>query len=257
MLPFLPSRLLKGLEDAEWKINAEAKCNCCDSLGAVTFTHKIYVDFNIEKNKEVAWIKKFKWAEEGLCMTCGHFQRYSKLNNLELEEYLSMYSDKALTNGGIISNSSVYKGEDSRIEAIRVLKNEYYHNKKVNSVYMARPTSVKLVEQTYHILGANKIDVRENNGVIKAAIEKSLGDKNWVSLVDNYEVHGKVELPKGFDLYIITHCLQHSIDLGKDLEELVEVVKLGGAVLLLDEIQRKIHNPFHVNHMSEVFLKKE
>ena len=32
---------------------------------------------------------------------------------------------------------------------------------------------------------------------------------------------------------------------------------MGARVLLIDEIQRKIHNPFHVNHMSEQFLLKE
>ena len=70
-------------------------------------------------------------------------------------------------------------------------------------------------------------------------------------------VHGRTDFPEGYQLYIIIHCLQHSINLKEDLDKLEKRVKQGSQVLLLDEIQRKIHNPFHVNHLSEYFLTRE
>lgn len=249
--------MLKGLVNTKWKINNNAVCNCCNQVGAITFQHKLYADFELEPFAKYQWIKKFENAEDGFCMTCGHFQRFSSLTREELNEYLSIMSDKSKTNQNIISNSSVYKGENERINILKELESQKLEGTHIERIYMARPSSFEMIRVAKDIYGPKCISVSENNETIKSEIKKRFDGNKWLQLTNEFQVHGATDFPQGYDLYIITHCLQHSINLKSDLEKLKRQVKSGAKVLLLDEVQRKIHNPFHVNHMSEFFLIRE
>ena len=233
-----------------------AKCNLCERTGAITFIHSLHPDFDLEKHEKISWIGKFKKAEDGICMTCGHFQRFTKLTEQELDEYNIMFSDKSKTNEGIVSSSSRYKGENYRANIIENMRRKYYTDKPPMQIYIARPTSISLIGKIQSSFECKRIDYSENNNLTKSEIENKYAKNQIVNDVST-SVHGRTEFPEGYDLYIIIHCLQHSINLKCDLDTLEAKVKMGARVLLIDEIQRKIHNPFHVNHMSEQFLLKE
>ncbi len=61
-------------------------------------------------------------------------------------------------------------------------------------------------------------------------------------------------MPMDADLLIINHCLQQSLELQKDIDKYFKYIKEGGRVFLIDEVQRKLHNPFHANRFCELFL---
>lgn len=253
----MPSRLLPDLEDSKWAVNPIAKCNLCERTGAITFIHSLHPDFDLEKHEKISWIGKFKKAEDGICMTCGHFQRFTKLTEQELDEYNIIFSDKSKTNEGIVSSSSRYKGEKYRANIIEYMRKKYYTDKPPLHIYIARPTSISLIGKIQGSFECKRIDYAENNELTKKEINQRYASEKTISARNDTSVHGRTQLPEGYELYIVIHCFQHSIELKRDLDILEARVRKGGSVLLLDEIQRKIHNPFHVNHLSEIFLLKQ
>ena len=58
-----------------------------------------------------------------------------------------------------------------------------------------------------------------------------------------------------FDMIVVNHCLQHSVSLNDDIEKVKSLLSAGGSVLLVNEVNRKLHNPFHMNHFSEAGLR--
>ena len=87
-IELLPSKILTNLQDVGWKYKSN-KCNLCSKEGSITFTHKLYPDFQVPHERD--WSAKLLNAEDGICLNCGHFQRYSRLSLAELNEYLMIF----------------------------------------------------------------------------------------------------------------------------------------------------------------------
>jgi len=257
LLDFLPSDLIPDLESSKWSINATAKCNLCGNLGAITFRHKLYPDFNLNDYDHIRWIDKFREAEDGVCMHCGHFQRYSCLNLEELDEYLKIFTDKAKTSQGLVSLKSQGMLDDSHSQIIKHIKCKFQSEAGPKCLYIARPSSAELIGIITETYNGSEIIISENNQNVLRAIDNMYGNQSWISITNEYEVHGRIDIPDESQFNILIHCLQHSISLRDDLSRIERSVKHGARILLLDEVQRKLHNPFHVNHLTEAFLMRE
>ena len=136
---------------SKWSVNPKASCNLCGNSGAITFTHSLYPDFDLEKYEDIPWINKFKNAEDGVCMTCGHFQRFTRLTEEELKEYELIFSDKSKTNEGIVSSSRRIKEEEYRSNLIEILQEKYFADESPAQIYVARPTSASILGRMQNI----------------------------------------------------------------------------------------------------------
>ena len=99
MEPQLPSNLIKGIDKIDWTYG-NSKCNICDSHGEVHFEHKLFPDFKVKDGR--SYTKKMQRAVDGICLNCGHFQRFSRLSAEELRDYCQDYPDKNETSKGIL-----------------------------------------------------------------------------------------------------------------------------------------------------------
>lgn len=248
MIPLIPSRLIRDLDKSLWTYTSHM-CNLCGSVGAIGFKHKLYPDFTVEAGR--SFTDKLLNATDGMCVNCGHFQRISKLKDSELNEFLECYSDKRQTNQGLIG--SLYDNDlldRARADLIAQAVRRFDEASKRPHIYIARPTSALTIGAVADALSDSKIFFSENLHDARKEILTLFPQAQSLDL----EVHGRLEIPLGMDLIVIVHCLQHVLDMNKALERIVELTKSSCSVLLVEEVQRKLHNPFHVNHFSEYFL---
>ncbi len=244
----LPSNLIKDIKFANWKYS-HSQCNYCSKYGGISFKHNLYPDFIVPKG--YSWSKKFLTAEDGICLNCGHFQRYSRLTMEELNEYLMIFKDKSKTNQNIVSKDDKTKINIKNIARAELIKNCCKNITILpKNIFIARPTSNYTIKKVRELYPHSKIEFHENDNKVMRELQNK--DRNISSV--EAKVHGELKISGYYDLYIIIHCLQHSINFKDDLNDLISKVKKGAHILLIEEIQRKLHNPFHVNHLSENFL---
>ncbi len=244
----LPSNLIKGIKFENWKYS-HSQCNFCQGYGGISFDHKLYPDFIVPTG--YSWSEKFLKAEDGICLNCGHFQRYSKLTMDELREYLTIYEDKSKTHQNIVSKDNKAAIDIKNISRAKLIENCCKNiDIKPKKIFIARPTSKHTINKVRDLYPFSKIEFHENDKNVNSQIK--ITDPNILSVKAN--VHGQLKISGSYDIYIIIHCLQHSINFNDDLNDLISRTKKGSYIILIEEIQRKLHNPFHVNHLSEQFL---
>ena len=191
-------------------------------------------------------------AVDGICLNCGHFQRFSRLSAEELRDYCQDYPDKNETSKGILEPQ--YKGSEILVKARIEIITKFLNRVEVDSIYIARPSCYEVIEfmSKYN---CSSLVYRENNAFIDRKIQQVVGSLEHIQKA-NYKVHGELELKEHFDAYIIIHCLQHVLEAKHAINKLCKLAKKGKSILLMEEVSRKLHNPFHVNHFSERFLSK-
>ena len=251
LLDQLPSELILNIKGFNWAYSSSV-CNNCGRPGAISFKHELHCDFHPISTS--IYYPKLETCHDGLCLNCGHFQRFSLFSVEELDAFLIDYSDKDDTSTGIISkdDQTVKRECRAREQLIANFLLDCKHAKDIASVYIARPSCVEAIDSVRSSLPKAKIVFSENSKAVKAKILEKHHDMKESD--GGADVHGRLHLTDKFDCYIIVHCLQHVLDLGKTIDRLVALVKNGKPVLLLEEVQRKLHNPFHINHFSEDFL---
>ena len=249
LIPLIPSRLIRDLDKSLWSYTSH-KCNLCGCIGAIAFEHKLYPDFTVRTGR--SFTQKLLNATDGICLNCGHFHRLSKLEEAELDEFLRYYIDKRQTSEG--KNDPLYSTsllDKARSDLVAQAVRRFHAARRPPRIYIARPTSFLTIRAVLEELSDSEIFFSENLGDVRESIRAL-----FPQTIDlDFEVHGRLRLPQGMDLIVIVHCLQHVLDINEALERIVELAKSSCSVLLVEEVQRKLHNPFHVNHFSECFLK--
>ena len=249
MEPQLPSDLIEEIERIKW-CYGDSKCNLCGSKGEIHFEHKLFPDFEVKSGK--SYSEKMEKAVDGMCLNCGHFQRFSKLSSEQLADYCYDYPDKSETSKGILNPQ--YKVNEEPINARIEIITQFLSKIKINSLYIARPSCSQVMtfigQQNYA-----RVVYHENSVVIDKDIQNSVSSMENIEK-GNYKVHGELDLEGNFDAYIINHCLQHVLEVNDVITRIHKLAQEGKSILLMEEVGRKLHNPFHVNHFSESFLIK-
>ena len=251
LLDQLPSELISDIGSINW-LYSNNVCNNCGKSGAICFKHELYCDFH--PDSRAIYYSKLKGCNDGLCLNCGHFQRFSLLTAEELNAFLAEYADKDNTSTGVISRDTQQEQNEctARAELIASFLSYYKSVSGPSSIYIARPSCVEAISSIRSIMPDSRICFSENSTTVKTKILEKYEHFKAGDL--GADVHGRLTLDDSFSYYIIIHCLQHVLDLGETIDNLVRLAKSGKPVLLLEEVQRKLHNPFHVNHLSEDFL---
>ena len=251
LLDQLPSELISDISRINWTYSSSV-CNNCGKSGAICCEHELYCDFHPDSS--TVYYSKLKHCKDGLCLNCGHFQRYSIFTAEELDAFLADYADKDDTSIGVISgDTDVGKNECvARTELISRFLLDYKHVNRPSSIYIARPSCVEAITSIRSSMPGSRICFSENRTAVKTKILEKYKDLEGGDF--GADVHGRLTLDDRFGCYIIIHCLQHVLDLGGTIDNLISLAQSGKPVLLLEEVQRKLHNPFHINHLSEHFL---
>ena len=260
MIPSLPTSFLKNSIYGDWKVGKSNGCSVCGCDDALKVRHALKPDFVVPDLLR----DRMSSAETAFCLLCGHLYRCDSYTRKEIDDIFAILGNKDDTTKGD------YMVRDNA--GLTDIKIKLYAEKE----YLKWKTRLSRLSFKDGAKGKNILVIRPSSiGCLKAFEEAFPGavifwkDYSRSAEMEIRDTGRFRELSQGFvrsyfnfncasskfDMIIINHCLQHSVSLNDDIEKAKSLLSLGGSVLFANEVNRKLHNPFHMNHFSEAGLR--
>ena len=261
MLPSLPTSYLAESLYGHWEIQNNSHCPCCGCSDSLSVSHELKPDFH----PPFQLVDRLTQATSSICLLCGHLYRSDIYSREEIDTLFSLLVNKDDSTTGNYLDHNAQHSFSEKINSYNFREMELWRNrieefsisapdKVFKDILFIRPaslSSLKALKARYPDSNIYWIDYS------RFAIQQILSEPTLGYLEIRGSINSYLDINIGhlrFDLVIVNHCLQHSISLSDDLACLKNLAKKEGCFLFANEVNRKLHNPFHTNHFSEYTL---
>jgi len=236
-----------------------APCLVCGRDEYIPLPGKIQPDFDPAIYEDPSLKAAFLRRDNGICFNCGFIQSFFRPSRENLVKICQFGKDVTTSNTVFHHYPLPQDFRDDfnrRIFATRIERwREFFSNHRI------RPTSSLFLRPFF---GATALFVAREYGSKVAGVDiSSVCTNTTCAEVPEYQaldgiINGIFEgsfLESGpYDAIFIFHVLPHSCDVISMLRQLRSLLREGGVIIFSGEIVRKLHNPFHMFHPSEVQL---
>lgn len=258
MIPSLPTSCLDHSIYNPWEVSDDISCPSCGGEDALIREHPILPDFAVPSE----FSTRLQQAISAICLSCGHLHRKDCYTRREIDRlfYLLGNKDQSTTGKYMAKNESV----SLKARFAEYTSREYYNWKKrltsikphlfpVRKILIIRPSSVGAMNAINEIFKGVQIYWKDYS---EFAIDSIRKDSAYKEIQDGtIQSYFSLDSSNGpFDFIIVNHCLQHSISLQDDLKVIGTLGHENTIVHFANEVNRKLHNPFHMNHFSQATL---
>lgn len=204
---------------------------------------------------------KFFYRSIAKCGQCELIQEYNKLNISEFREFIfemtkmdkNYAPENTFTDYPVPSDVKKKFFEKNYKKRFERWKN-IIPNKNIENIFLIRPHFGLL---SSYFSGENlNIFYNDFSKINKKVISVDFPHMQYLDGFTHHIFEGDFIKENFFDLIVVDHTLCHAFDLDNFLTKIKLILKKGGAVIFINEIQMKTHNPFHLNFFDEEMLKK-
>lgn len=247
----------RGFREAEVPI----PCSACGGIQFLVHRPVIVPDFD-PSILPPSIARKLLHPRDGYCMICGHYQRIDRLSEKEVGEYISSVKSKDQTVGEEmfhhypIAREKIREFERSHFDQRLERWKRYFEgrNLTVSRALVLRPFFGAVIP-LLRAMGCREVCAIEISDIAKRTTKDAYPFVTFIDENIHASLSGAIAAYGPFDIIIVHHVLQHCVDIGGSLNLLNDLLSRQGLAIFAQEIGRKEHNPFHMNHFSEVHLK--
>ena len=203
-------------------------------------------------------------SETAFCLRCGHLYRADRYTRNEIDDIFTLLGNKDDTTTAKYMLREGAGTTDNKIELYS--HKEYIKWKKrlsnidlkdsagCKKILVLRPASIGCLHALNEVFDGAYILWKDYSRSAESQIRQY---KQYEELTKGFvrSYFAFNDLNDEFDLVVINHCLQHSVSLNDDIRSVKDILANDGKILLVNEVNRKLHNPFHINHFSESGLR--
>jgi hypothetical protein len=260
MIPSLPTSVLNNSIYSHWYVGKTNGCTICGCDDALKVKHPLKPDFVVPK--ELA--DRLQQSETAFCFQCGHLYRADGYTKKEIDFVFELLGNKDDTTSGefmlrghagtIGSKIETYSQKEYLKWKKRLSKLTFTDSSIGKKILVLRPASIGCLQALEEVFCGADISWKDYSRSAESQIRNY---KKFPELSHGF-VRSYFEISSSntkFDLVVINHCLQHSVSLNEDIIKVKNIIAKNGSLLLVNEVNRKLHNPFHINHFSEAGLR--
>ena len=259
MIPSLPTSVLNDSIYGDWKVGKTNGCNVCGCDDALTVRHELKPDFDVP----IQLTERMHQSESALCLRCGHLYRSDAYSRSEIDNVFEILGNKDDTTSSEYMLRGSLGTTDSKITIYsqkeylkwkRRLSSLCFRDSTVGKkILCLRPSSIGCLHALEEVFVGAEVIWKDYSRSAETQIraEQKFRELQEGFIRSYFRICSNVK----FDLVVINHCLQHSVSLDKDISQIKSILTENGSVLFVNEVNRKLHNPFHINHFSESGLR--
>jgi SAM-dependent methyltransferase len=195
---------------------------------------------------------------DGICMNCGIYQRLDRLTGEEIELYLAAVKSKDAT-----VSEEVYHEYPVPTWYIEQYENNYFRKrpKRWDNFFADNQFDIKraLILRTFfgavpeYLARKFRCEVHalEISDIARRTTQDRVPSIRFLEGNIHGALSGRFLSSEKYDAVFVQHVIQHCVSLSDTMAKLRRLLRPGGILVLSQEIGRKPHNPFHINHLSE------